>query len=72
MRNLFFVDIEMCGGENLPREFDLEDFCEVLQRKVSDVEIVPASDAAGMNRAEHLLPPHVFNEALGEYGRQCT
>ncbi len=40
MRKLFFVDREMCGGENLPAEFDLEDFCEVLQGKVSEVEIV--------------------------------
>ena len=72
MRKLFFVDLDMCGGECLPAQFDLEDFCEVLQRKVADVEIVPASGARGMNRSKTVLAPHVFDEALGEYGRQCV
>ena len=69
---MFFVDLAMCGGESLPAQFDLEDFCEVLQRKVADVEIVPTGDASGLNRGESILSPHAFHEALGEYGRQCV
>lgn len=73
MRKLFFVDLEMCGGENLPGDFNLEDFCEVLQGKVTDVEIVPDFDANwGRNGDSALLPPHVFSEALGEYCRRCA
>ncbi len=73
MRKLFFVDLEMCGGESLPADFNLEDFCEVLQRKVSDVEIVPSTETKpGMNGDSALLPPHAFAEALGEYCRQCV
>jgi hypothetical protein len=71
MRKLFYVDLEMCGGDSLPAEFDLEDFCEVLQRKVADIEIVPAVGMAAnlANRDNRLIHPHVFNEALGEYCR---
>jgi hypothetical protein len=59
----------MCGGEELPGEFDLEDFCEVLQGKVPGVEIVPVSDPneEAVNRDPDLVPPAVFDEALGEY-----
>jgi hypothetical protein len=68
MRRLFFVDREMCGGDDLPAEFDLEGFCEVLQGKVSDVEIVPANDTViGTNREPWLVSEHQFQEALGEY-----
>ncbi|MGZ8938345.1 MAG: hypothetical protein ACXW32_03950 [Limisphaerales bacterium] len=68
MKKLFFVDREMCGGDNLPPEFDLEDFCEVLQGKVSDIEIVPAEgDAKSANRAPYLVDPKLLEEALGEY-----
>jgi hypothetical protein len=31
MKNIFYVDWTMCGGDELPPDFDLEDFCEVLQ-----------------------------------------
>jgi hypothetical protein len=68
MKKLFFVDREMCGGDNLPAEFDLEEFCEVLQGKVSDIEIVPASDSVcGINREPWLVNEHLLQEALGEY-----
>jgi hypothetical protein len=68
MRKLFFVSREMCGGENLPPEFDLEEFCEVLQGKVSDVEIVPASGLQVIsNRSDSVLDGHLLEEALGEY-----
>ena len=30
MKQIFYVDSAMCGGEGLPVDFDLEDFCEVL------------------------------------------
>lgn len=68
MRKLFFVTREMCGGDSLPADFDLEEFCERLQGKVSDFEIVPANDLAGAaNQSPDLLSPHLLNEALGEY-----
>ena len=73
MRNLFFVDLEMCGGENLPADFNLEDFCEVLQGKVSDIEIIPAFELElGRNADKNVLPPHAFAEALGEYCGRCA
>ena len=71
MRKLFFVDLAMCGGDSVPGHFDLEDFCEVLQRKAPEVEIVPAPDANGLNRETQILGPHAFDEAFGEYCRQC-
>lgn len=71
MRKLFYVDQSMCGGEELPPEFDLEDFCEVLQGKVSDIEIVPVTDsfegARGLNADSDLLGDAIVYEALGEY-----
>ena len=45
MRPIYQVDLEMCGGEHLPPEFDLEEFCEVLQGKVPDIEVVATSDS---------------------------
>ena len=30
MKQIFYVDSAMCGGEELSADFDLEDFCEVL------------------------------------------
>ena len=68
MRKLFFVDREMCGGAYLPADFDLDEFCEVLQGKVCDIEIVPADHAStGFNRQPELVDAHLFEEALGEY-----
>ena len=59
----------MCGGEELSADFDLEDFCEVLQGKLSGVEVVPVTDAneRAVNRDPSLVPDTVFTEALGEY-----
>jgi len=59
----------MCGGESLPPDFDLEDFCEVLQGKIPEVEIVPIADPkeSAVNLDGSLVSPAVFEEALGEY-----
>lgn len=69
MRKIYYVDWEMCGGEELPQDFDLEDFCEVLQGKLSGVEVVPVMDANehAVNLDESIVPQTVFTEALGEY-----
>jgi len=69
MRLIFYVDLAMCGGEELPGDFDLEDFCEVLQGKLPGVEVVPVTDEhdSAVNRDALLVPDTVFTEALGEY-----
>ena len=69
MQQLFYVDLAMCGGEDLPGDFDLADFCEKLQGKLSGVEVVPVLDERErvFNRDPHLVPWSVFNEALGEF-----
>lgn len=69
MRKMFYVDRTMCGGDNLPEEFDLEEFCEVLQGKLQeDVEVVPVQrEAKALNRDETIVSESVFLEALGEY-----
>jgi hypothetical protein len=69
MRRLFYVDWAMCGGEELPAEFDLEDFCEVLQGKLPETEVIPVTDVneRAVNRDPALVPDAVFAEALGEY-----
>lgn len=70
MRRIFYVDLAMCGGESLPEDFDLEEFCEVLQGKLQgDIEVVPVTEKprGAVNRDPHLVHPHVFQEALGEY-----
>jgi hypothetical protein len=70
MRKIYYVNVTMCGGESLPEDFDLEDFCEVLQGKVAgDIEVVPVTEpsASTVNRDSTLVSQHVFLEALGEY-----
>ena len=69
MRKIFYVDWAMCGGEELPGDFDLEEFCEVLQGKVPEVEIVPVTDPKeqAINYDASLLPEAILQEALGEY-----
>lgn len=69
MRKMFYVDWAMCGGEELPGDFDLEEFCEVLQGKVPEAEIVPVTDPneRANNRDPSLVPDTVLSEALGEY-----
>ena len=69
MRKVFYVDWAMCGGEELPQDFDLEEFCEVLQGKLADVEIIPVTDSneSAVNLDPSLVTPAVFDEALGEY-----
>jgi hypothetical protein len=70
MRRIFYVDLVMCGGESLPKDFDLEEFCEVLQGKVQeDIEVVPMMNQGmkAVNFDPALISTHIFNEALGEY-----
>jgi len=69
MRRLFYVDHQMCGGDELPTDFELDDFCEVLQGKLDNVEIVPVDkpESPAVNRDPTLVPASVFFEALGEY-----
>ena len=70
MRKIFYVDLAMCGGDNLPEDFDLEEFCEVLQGKVTaEVEIVPVIGSSGgaQNLDRGLVSEAIFSEALGEY-----
>ena len=70
MRKIYYVNLGMCGGESLPPEFDLEEFCEVLQGKVpDDVEIVAVTDHSpgGINRDPWLVSEGAFRDALGEY-----
>ena len=69
MRQFYFVDRDMCGGDSLPGDFELEDFCEILQGKVPDVEVVAVIEPGdrAVNRDSHLVAESVFQEALGEY-----
>jgi hypothetical protein len=69
MRKIYYVDWAMCGGEELPDDFDIEEFCEVLAGKVPELEIVPITDRTeeAINRDPCLVSDSVFNEALGEY-----
>jgi len=70
MRRIFYVDQSMCGGDELPPDFDLEEFCEVLQGKLQDdIEVVPVTEPGPdtLNLDRGLVTPSVFNEALGEY-----
>jgi hypothetical protein len=73
MRKIFYVDLAMCGGDSVPEDFDLEEFCEVLQGKVTaEVEIVPVPGPPGevSNRDHSLVSEAVFREALGEYSHR--
>lgn len=72
MRKIFCVDRMMCGGDMLPDDFDLDEFCEKLQGKLSDIEVVPVHDdnAGLVNRDRDLVSPSIFDEALGEYLHQ--
>jgi hypothetical protein len=69
MRKIFYVDLAMCGGDELPSDFDLEEFCEVLQGKLPDVEVIPVTDSDGKayNRCPSLVSDSIFCEAMGEY-----
>ena len=69
MRKIYYVDRAMCGGESLPDDFDLDEFCEVLQGKLGNIEVVPVTDPTdeARNRDPGLVTESVFYEALGEY-----
>ncbi len=69
MKKLFYVTPAMCGSD-LPEDFDLDDFCEVLQGKLDeDVEVVAVSESevSADNLDPDLVSDAVFTEALGEY-----
>lgn len=72
MRPIYHIDLERCGGEHLSPEFDLEEFCEVLQGKVPEIEVVamPENRRFVLNRTPDLIPDLIFQEALGEYLRR--
>jgi hypothetical protein len=70
MRRIFYVDRAMCGGVSLPDDFDLAEFCEVLQGKLQDdIEVVPIDEPGqhAVNRDPTLVSEAAFREALGEY-----
>ncbi len=70
MKRLYYVDFQMCGGRVLPEDFDLDEFCEVLQGKVGeDIEIVALTEEerGAENLDSDLISTAVFEEALGEY-----
>ncbi len=59
----------MCGYD-LSDDFDLDDFCEVLQGKLDeDVEVVAIVDSeeTSSNLDPDLVSDAIFTEALGEY-----
>jgi len=69
MKKLYYVTPSMCGGD-LPIDFDLDDFCEVLQGKLdADVEVIAVDDedVPMDNLDTSLVPDAIFHEALGEY-----
>jgi len=69
MKKLYYVTPSMCGGD-LPEDFDLDDFCEVLQGKLDeDVEVVAINeeDLPSDNMDPDLVSEAIFNEAMGEY-----
>ena len=69
MKKLYYVSGAMCGND-LPDDFDLDDFCEVLQGKLDeDVEVVAVSESedSSDNLDPDLVSDAIFTEALGEY-----
>ncbi|MBT5925432.1 MAG: hypothetical protein HOH33_02305 [Verrucomicrobia bacterium] len=69
MKKLFYVTSLMCGYD-LSDDFDLDDFCEVLQGKLDeDVEVVAIVDSeeTSSNLDPDLVSDAIFTEALGEY-----
>ena len=69
MRKLYYVTPSMCGGD-LPEDFDLDDFCEVLQGKLDeDVEVIAINEEElpSDNLDPDLVSDAIFTEALGEY-----
>ena len=69
MKKLYYVTSSMCGND-LAEDFDLDDFCEVLQGKLDeDVEVVAVEEDEGSsgNLDPDLVSDAIFSEALGEY-----
>ncbi len=69
MTMTFHMDWAMCGGEELPADFDPEDFCGVLQGKLPEVQILAVTNPheRAVNRDPSLVTDTVFNDAPGEY-----
>lgn len=70
----FYVDLDMCGGELFLEDFDLEQFCQVLQRLVPGIRIVPVLDSTrhARNPNPTLVSQSVFDAAITKYCTACT
>jgi hypothetical protein len=59
----------MCGGETFLDDFDLTEFCAILQSLVPEIQVVPAPDPK--NHPRNVQPPlvsaDVFNKAVLRY-----
>ena len=64
----------MCGGEMFLEDFDLEEFCAVLQRVVPKVRIIPVSDRSqhAHNLDPNLVSEAAFNQAVTRYCCACS
>jgi hypothetical protein len=62
----------MCGGESFLEDFDLAEFCAILQEVVPRVEVIPLTKAS--QHAHNSTPPVVseaeFVEAINRYSRR--
>lgn len=70
----YYVDLDKCGGELFLEDFDLIDFCGVLQRVVPDVEIVPITDPGkhAHNPDPTLVSEAEFEAAIVQYCGACS
>lgn len=70
-RTRYYVDIDMCGGE-LFENFNLYEFCELLQELVPAIEVVPVLNRTCRPVGTHqdLVSPSTFDQALVNYYRQ--
>jgi hypothetical protein len=59
----------MCGGANFLEDFDLTEFCSILQELVPNVQVVPATKAPEREVASkpRLVSEAAFEEAMGKY-----
>ncbi len=70
-RETYYVDREMCG--DVPKNFDLEDFCYALQAVLDtagrDVEVEPVlgSVNGARNESQWLVPENLWYDALCTY-----
>ena len=73
-RTPFYVDLDMCGGELFLEDFDLEEFCGVLQRVVPKLRIIPVLDRSqrAQNPDPTLVSEAAFNKAITQYCCACS